>query len=147
LRRHKAHYLNASAALVWQCCQERRSLADTVARVEAEIGIAPATPLVWMALGRLERAHLLSETPSVPRPRSRYTRRQVIQALGRGAAATARVLLIESIVSPVAAEAASCLTAVQCEALAVGQCGGQPICGSPGDCCVVRGNRCRARNC
>src|SRR5215813_9264780 len=100
-----------------------------------------------MALDRLERAHLLSETPSFPGPRSRYTRRQVIRALGLGGAATALVPLIDSIVSPVAAQAGSCLTAVQCEALALGECGGQPICGSPGDCCVVRGNRCRARFC
>jgi hypothetical protein len=147
LRRHKAHYLNPTAALVWRCCRERRSLAETVTLLESGLPAAEAETVVWMALDRLERAHLLTESPSFPRPRSRYTRRQVIRTLGLGAAATLLLPLVDSIVSPVAAQAGSCLTAAQCTAMFFWLCNGQPICGSRRDCCRRRGFRCRVRRC
>lgn len=147
LRRHKAHYLNPTAALVWRCCHERRSVAETAALLVNELRIPEAETVVWMALDRLERASLLTDLPSFPGPRSRYARRQVIRALGLGAAATLLLPLVDSIVSPVAAQAGSCLTSAQCETLTPPACTGQPICGSPGRCCQTRGNRCRDRFC
>jgi Coenzyme PQQ synthesis protein D (PqqD) len=147
LRRHKAHCLNATAALVWRCCHERRSVAETAVLLESELRLPEAETLVWMALDRLERARLLTQTPSFPVPRSQYVRRQVIRALGLGAASAILLPLVDSIVSPVAAQAGSCMTAAQCDALTPPACTGQPICGSPGQCCVTRGNRCRDRRC
>jgi hypothetical protein len=147
LERHKAHYLNPTAALVWRCCREGRSVAETVTLLDSGLPLAEAETLVWMALDRLDRAHLLNEPPAFPRPRARYTRRQVIRTLSLGATATLLVPLVDSIVSPVAAQAGSCVTAAQCESMAISLCSGQPICGSPGDCCQRRGNRCRVRKC
>jgi Coenzyme PQQ synthesis protein D (PqqD) len=147
LRRHKAHYLNPTAALVWRCCHERKSLAETVALLDSGLPAAEAETIVWMALDRLERAHLLTESPSFPRPRSRYPRRQVIRTLGLGAAATLLLPLVDSIVSPVAAQAGSCVTAAQCTSMFFLLCNGQPICGSRRDCCQRRGFRCRVRKC
>jgi Coenzyme PQQ synthesis protein D (PqqD) len=147
LRRHKAHYLNPTAALIWRCCRDGKSLAETVTLLDTGLGAAEAETLVWMALARLERAHLLTEPPSFPRPRSRYTRRQVIRTLGLGAAASLLLPLVDSIVSPVAAQAGSCVTAAQCAAMFFLLCRGQPICGSRRDCCQRRGFRCRVRRC
>lgn len=147
LRRHKAHYLNPTAALVWRCCRERRSVAETTALLENELRVSEAEPLVWMALDRLERARLLTDLPSFPGPRSRYARRQVIRALGLGAAATLLLPLVDSIVSPVAAQAGSCVTSAQCDALTPPACTGQPICGNRRQCCQARGTRCRDRRC
>jgi hypothetical protein len=147
LRRHRAHYLNPPAALVWRCCRERRSVTETVGLLADELGTPAAEPLVWMALDRLEQARLLTEPPAFPGGRARYGRRQVVRTLGLSAAAALLLPLVDSIVSPVAAQAGSCLTGAQCEALNPPACTGQPICGSPGNCCVVRGNRCRDRRC
>ena len=147
LRRHKAHYLNPTAALVWRCCHERKSVAETAALLETELRMPEAETVVWMALDRLERARLLTDLPSFPGPRLQYGRRQVIRAVGLGAAATLLLPIVDSIVSPVAAQAGSCLTTNQCEALNPPACTGQPICGSPGRCCQTRGNRCRDRFC
>jgi hypothetical protein len=147
LRRHKAHYLNPTAALVWRCCHEGKSLGETVALLDSGLPAAETETIVWMALDRLERARLLTESPSFPRPRSRYTRRQVIRTLGLGAAATLLLPLVDSIVSPVAAQAGSCVTAAQCTAMFFLLCNGQPICGSRRDCCQRRGLRCRVRKC
>jgi hypothetical protein len=147
LRRHRAHYLNPTAALVWRCCRERRTVTETVGRLADELGTPVAEPVVWMALDRLEQARLLAEPPAFPGGRARYGRRQVIRTLGLSAAAALLLPLVDSIVSPVAAQAGSCLTSAQCEALNPPACTGQPICGNPRNCCVVRGNRCRDRKC
>jgi hypothetical protein len=147
LRRHRAHYLNPTAALVWRSCRERRSMAETVRRLADELGTPAAEPLVWMALDRLDQARLLTEPPAFPGGRARYSRRQVIRTLGLSAAAALLLPLVDSIVSPVAAQAGSCLTSAQCEALSPPACTGQPICGDPRNCCVQRGHRCRDRKC
>jgi hypothetical protein len=147
LQRHKAHYLNPTAALVWRCCRERKSLAETATLLDSGLATAEAETIVWMALDRLDRAHLLTEPPSFPRPRARYTRREVVRTLGLGAAATLLLPLVDSIVSPVAAQAGSCVTAAQCTAMFFLLCNGQPICGSRRDCCQRRGFRCRVRKC
>ncbi|HEU5194404.1 MAG TPA: hypothetical protein VFW70_06655 [Methylomirabilota bacterium] len=54
---------------------------------------------------------------------------------------------VESIVSPTAAQAASCLASAECGVLLPGQCTGRPICGSTTDCCLQRRQRCAARKC
>jgi hypothetical protein len=144
LRRHKAHCLNRTATFVWGCCDGRTRVSTAAARLERELQLRDGETLVRTGLDQLARARLL-EAP--PRDRAGRTRREVIRTLGLAGAASLVVPLVESIVSPVPAEAASCVTAAQCEAMLVLLCNGQPICGSPGDCCVVRGVRCRARKC
>jgi hypothetical protein len=147
LRRHKAHCLNPTAALVWRCCHERRSVTETVVLLDSGLPPGKAESIVWMALARLEQARLLSEPPAFPQARSRYTRRRVIRTLGLGVAATLLLPLVDSIVSPVAAQAGSCVTEAQCNAMLLLFCTGQRICNRPGECCVRRGLRCRPRKC
>jgi hypothetical protein len=148
LRRHRAHCLNPTAGLVWRSCREGRSLAATATLLEEALRIPEAETAVWMALDRLERAHLLADPPAFPGGRARYARRRVLRALGLGAAATVLLPLVDSIVSPAAAQAASCLTVGQCTALTPPGCTGQPICGGgPPRCCVRRRRRCVVRAC
>lgn len=143
-QRHRAHCLNPAAALVWACCDGRTTVAATAARLERALTLAPHEPLVWAALDQLARARLLAEPPAAVAVPSR---RELIRLLGLGAATAVLLPVVESIVSPTAAQAASCFTATQCGTLSPGQCTGQPICGSTTDCCLQRGQRCSAKKC
>ena len=143
-QRHRAHCLNPAATLVWACCDGRTTVAATAARLARELTVAPHETVVWTALGQLGRARLLAEEPAAAAIPSR---RELIRVLGLGAATAVLLPVVESIVSPTAAQAASCFTAAQCGSLAPGQCTGQPICGSTTDCCIQRGQRCSAKKC
>ena len=147
LERHKAHCLNRTATLVWRACDGRTRVASAAARLERELGNANGVLLLWSALGQLSRARLLDDALVLPPRRAGYSRRAMIQALGLAGAASLLLPVVESIVSPVPAEAASCLTVAECTALAPPACNGQKICGSTTDCCVARGGNCRTRVC
>jgi hypothetical protein len=72
LERHEAHCLDRASAAIWRRC-DGRSTAEQIAK-----GLSKDLPsldrdLVWVALRRLDKAHLLVEklprgfTPSLPR--------------------------------------------------------------------------------
>lgn len=147
LKRHRAHCLNPAATLVWHACDGRTSVAATAMRLERELGLPAGEALVWSGLDQLARARLLQESRTPAAPRARPSRREVLRTLGLSAAAAVLAPLVDSIVSPVAAQAGSCLTSVECETLLPGACTGQSICGDPDSCCMLRGQRCRARKC
>jgi hypothetical protein len=144
LGRHRAHCLNAAAALVWDGCDGRTTVAAMAARLERELGLVGGEALVRSGLHQLARARLLDGRPAIGTGTSR---RALLRALGLGTAAAALLPVVESIVAPTAAQAASCLTSAECGALLPGQCTGQPICGSTSDCCVLRGQRCTQKKC
>jgi hypothetical protein len=147
LERHRAHCLNRAATLVWRACDGHSRVAATAALLERELGSPHGLSLLGIALEELSRARLLDEPGARRGPRERYSRRAVIRALGLAGAASLMLPVVESIVAPIPAEAASCLTTAECAALAPPACTGQPICGSTTDCCVQRGQNCRARVC
>jgi hypothetical protein len=148
LKRHKAHCLNRAAALVWAFCDGRTTVAATAAILEAQLpASATGDALVRMGLEQLARAHLLVGGTVSRAPRPRYSRRAVLRALGVTGAAALLPPLVETVVSPVSAEAASCLTPAQCRALIPPFCSGQPICGDPGRCCRQRRLNCRPGAC
>lgn len=109
LKRHKARCLNRTAALVWQHCDGR----TTVPEIATLLGEQLATPtdeaVVWMALDRLGRAHLLSEPVTLPADRARYSRREVLRTMRR-VAGISLLPVVASILAPRAAAAASCVT-------------------------------------
>jgi hypothetical protein len=144
LERHRAHCLNPAATLVWRACDGRTSVAEAAARLERELRLVGGKALVWNALDQLARAHLLEPGAVLPPARSR---RALIRALGLGAAAAVLLPAVDSIVSPVAAQAASCVTSAECESLLPPACTGQPVCGPPGMCCEQRGRNCKAKKC
>ncbi len=131
LKRHKAGCLNRTAALVWRHCDGRTRVADVAALLNKELEIPADEAVVWMALDRLDRAHLLSEPVALPADRARYSRREMLRTLRRAAGISLLLPVIESIVAPLAAAQVSCLQQ--------NQCGGQPDC-TP--CVNNKGTKC-----
>ena len=146
LKRHKARCLNRTAALVWRRCDGQSSVAEVAALLKEELDIPGDEAVVYMALDRLGRTHLLSEPVTLPADRAQYSRREVLRTLRRVAGISLLLPVIESIVAPRAAAQASCITMAAC--LAQGPpCGNLPICGSPGTCCKNQAGSCTSRAC
>ena len=141
LKRHKAHCLNPTSALVWRRCNGRTTMAEVAALLEREFRIPADEAVVWMALDRLGRAHLLKEQVTLPADRARYSRREVLRTLRRVAGISLLLPVVESIASPLAAaQASGCVDVITCEQVWVfPMCTGQPICGQPGECCGPEG--------
>ena len=147
LKRHRARCLNHTAAFVWRHCDGQTSVAEVAALLEEESAAPTDEAVVWMALDRLDRVHLLSEPVALPADRARYSRREMLRTLRRAAGITLLLPVIESIVAPLAAAQASCVTVAACQATTQ-PCSGLPICGDPGKCCKPQGpSNCRSRNC
>ena len=125
LKRHKARCLNRTAALVWRCCDGQTSVADVAALLEEQLATPTDEAVVWMALDRLDRAHLLREPVTLPADRAQYSRREVLRTLRRAAGISLLLPVIESIVAPLAAAQASC----------VQSCSGIPNCTPCGTAC------------
>ena len=134
LKRHKARCLNRTAALVWRRCDGETSVADVAALLKKELDIPTDEAVVWMALDRLGRAHLLSEPVTLPADRAQYSRREVLRTLRRVAGISLLLPVIESIVAPEAAAQASYITLAECISRWFGPCGGDLVCGT-GQCC------------
>src|SRR5260370_20259779 len=114
--RDKALCLNRTAAFVWQQCDGRTSIAEIANRLGSEMSSDFESPiderLVWYAISRLRREHLLEDQIEIPRNvlaslNGHLDRRQVIRALGL--TAIVAVPLVTSIIAPTAAPAATCL--------------------------------------
>lgn len=111
LERHKAHCLTATAAAIWRLCDGKRDQPALARQVEKRLGLSASAEVVELALRDLGRAHLLER----PLPDRGMSRRQLMARLG-GAVA---LPLVASIVSPTAAQAATCrlpqpIAAAQC---------------------------------
>jgi hypothetical protein len=63
---HRAHCLNATAALVWRHCDGRSSVAAISSLLCQQHGLAADTEMVWQALGQLQRARLVRFGAPVP---------------------------------------------------------------------------------
>ncbi len=135
--RHKAHCLNQTAAFVWRRCDGRTSVSELARLLEDELGIPANEEVVWLALDRLDRVHLLQERGQQGTETPRYSRRELVRRLGQIGIA---IPMVVSIVAPLAAAAVSCVTVGQCEGQMVPpQCFNQPICNQPGECCGPEG--------
>ena len=102
--RAAASCLNEFAARVWRECDGETS----VAAIAAALGEDERA--VWLALHQLTKAQLLTEAIAFPPDMSAAkSRREIGARLGLGAAA-----FVASIVAPMPAQAASCLTSGVC---------------------------------
>ncbi len=150
LKRHKGRCLNRTAALVWQRCDGQTTVAEVAALLEDQLATPTDEAVVWMALDRLGRAHLLSEPVTLPADRAQYSRREVLRTLRRVAGISLLLPVIESIVAPRAAASTSgCVTVDQCEGqgMVPPQCHEQGICGQPSECCGPEGADCKKHSC
>lgn len=125
---HRAMCLNRTAALVWKSCDGRNDVAAIARALRAEFGTNAAEEVVWLALERLSRDHLLAERVRRPASLAGLSRRDVIKKVGLAAAVALPV--VTAIVAPTTAEAASCLpTGSACTSSAEccsGVCSGAP---------------------
>ena len=151
LERNRGHSLNRTAALVWRHCDGQKTVPQVARLLAEELEMPPSEPMVWMALNRLAKARLLEQPPTLPGPSAMYSRRAVMQTLGAVGRVALVLPVVHSILTPLAAQAQSCLTGAQCRALSPPACNGQPICGQPGTCCMpvimMMGGNCRRRPC
>jgi hypothetical protein len=117
LERHRAHCLNAAAAVVFKHCDGTRSIDDLASLLERELGAAADPECVWLALDHLGRARLLHQRLKRPPEAGRPSRRELLRRIG------VAVLLpaVTSVLAPTPAQAA---------ATCVSDCTGQPF-GTP----------------
>jgi hypothetical protein len=117
-KRHLAHCLNRTAALVFQNADGRRTVAGLRALLAAETGGDVHADLVWTTLERLAEAHLLDGDLPPSRPAD-PSRREALQRVGRGIAVLAPI--VASLIVPTPAEAANtCVPVAACTDVNVG---------------------------
>jgi len=105
----RAHCLNQTAAFVWQHCDGRNSTKQIARKLGQQFDCSVDEKIVWLALDRLARNHLLERLPVPPQEIQGMNRRAMVRALGL--AAVVSVPMVTSIVAPTPAQAASCLHA------------------------------------
>ena len=108
--RHRAHRLNRTAALVWRHCDGKTTVTEIANLLQRELSVPADEEAVWLALDRLDRAHLLRERLTLPASAARTSRRALVRKL----AMAGGLALVTSIVAPEAAQAATCFAFGQC---------------------------------
>ena len=131
LDRHLAHCLNLTAAGVWKHCDGRSSPAEIARRLQDELRVPCKEDHVWLALRQLEKIHLLARPVILPPQLAGLSRRQMVRALGIAAAVAAPIVI--SIISPTAAQAATCANTG--ESCVVKPCCAGHVC-LPGNTCT-----------
>ena len=101
-----AHCLNQTAAFVWQHCDGRNTTKQIARKLGQQFDCSVDEKIVWLALDRLARNHLLETQPVPPQKIQGMNRRAVVRALGLVA-----VPVVTSIVAPTPAQTGSCLHA------------------------------------
>jgi hypothetical protein len=101
---NKFHRLNRTAALIWRHCDGQTSVAQVAAQLR-KMDLPADEDVVWLALDRLDKAHLL-RGPWV-RPAEGVSRRAVMRKLGRTGALSLLLPVVASMTAPTPAMAAS----------------------------------------
>lgn len=138
-KRHEAHCLNSTAALVWKHCDGRTSVTEISRCLAKEFPGNSDEPiderLIWNALDQFSDRDLLEEKVEIPvgmLQQGGVNRRQLMRLLGLTIVA---VPLVTSLVAPTVVEAAgSCKSAGAPCASSIECCSGlcvNSICGGP----------------
>ena len=106
-QRNQIHRLNQTAALVWRNCDGRRTTADLALIVQSEIGSPMTEEMVWLALDRLEKGHLLQARLARPEAQGQVTRRQMLRKAALVGGVTLLLPVVQSMVAPTPAMAMS----------------------------------------
>ena len=147
VERHRAHSLNGTAALVWRHCDGLKTTGDLALLLHRELGLPVDERLVWLALDRLEQAHLLRERPARPVDAGRMSRRQVVHQLGLASGMALLLPAVTSMAVPTLAMAQSPVNGggpggTRCQSLGTRfagplQTSAPGVCVAPGDCSPV----------
>lgn len=114
------HLLNRPAAFVWQQADGTRTPDEIAQAMTRAFGASADPQIVWYALERLDKKHLLETRLPAPLSAQGITRRQFLK---RAAAGAVLLAVVTSIVTPTTAEAQSACSPAD------------GSCNSDGDCC------------
>lgn len=106
-QRNHVHRLNRTAALVWRHCDGQRTAGDLAGVLQDELGSPVTEEMVWLALDRLEKGHLLQERLVRPEAAMQVTRRQMLRKAALVGGATLLLPVVQSMVAPTPAMAMS----------------------------------------
>lgn len=106
-QRNHIHRLNQTAALVWRHCDGLRAVADLQAVLQDALGAPVTEDVVWLALDRLEKEHLLQEKLARPAAAMQITRRQALKRAAMVGGMTLLLPVVQSIIAPTPAMAMS----------------------------------------
>lgn len=106
--RHRAHRLNHMAALVWRLCDGQTSIAGLTTRLTEQTGAPVGEDLVRLALDRLSRGRLLKQSLMLSPGETGVDRRAFVRQVAVAAGLAALMPVVESIIAPTLAYAASC---------------------------------------
>lgn len=106
-QRDHIHRLNRTAALVWRHCDGQRTVADLVSVLRNELASTVDEEMVWLALDRLDKEHLLQEPLVRPASVMQITRRQMLRKAALVGGATLLLPVVQSMVAPTPAMAMS----------------------------------------
>lgn len=127
LERHKAHCLNASAALVWRYSDGQSDVRTVASELCSQLGLPDEPDVVWVAVEQLRKANLLEfdshvgrgtrasktighgNAPSRAGSPVSHSRRSALRRIGLVGGAAALAPLVTSIIAPTAVSAATCL--------------------------------------
>jgi hypothetical protein len=115
--RDEAHCLNQTAALVWQQCDGKTTVAQAAQSLQSKLDARVDPDLVWLAIKQLERFYLVESSTKSPS----ISRRNLV--LKYAPAALALPVII-SISAPAAATIPSCLP----NCASCGESGQPPCC-------------------
>jgi hypothetical protein len=110
-RNDRAHCLNRAAALVWQHCDGRTTVAQIAAVLDRELAIDPGSDGVRLALRQLDRSRLMDSMPDDHGQTKAVSRRELARRIGLAAGLAVALPLVSSIIAPTPLMAASCITA------------------------------------
>lgn len=139
LASNKAHCLNKTAALVWNYCDGKHSVAEVAKRLENDLQTPVDEQVVWFAINQLEKFDLMQEKTARQLGMG-VTRRDLIKRAGIAAALA--IPAVMTINAPSALAAATCLgSGASCTSTA--QCCQTPLAQT---CCVggATPNTCQA---
>src|SRR5208283_2376534 len=105
--RHRAHRLSPTAAWVWRHCDGQRTVEDMAALMRQETKAPAGDGLIWLALERLDQAHLLESFEGSPDSVADVSRRELIGKLKVAGLVGILLPVVESLVSPTPAQARS----------------------------------------
>ena len=106
-QRDHVHRLNRTAAFVWRHCDGRHTVTDLACLLAADTQALVTEDVIWLALNRLEKAHLLQERLVRPVGAPRITRRDALRQAATVGGLTLLLPVIQSMVAPTPAMAAS----------------------------------------
>lgn len=106
-QRGHIHRLNQTAALVWRFCDGRRTAGDLALAVQEGLGSPVTEEMVWLALDRLEKGHLLQGRLVRPESFGQVTRRQMLRRAALAGGVTLLLPVVQSMVAPTPAMALS----------------------------------------